>query len=212
MKNAKRIVALIMAVATLGSLSGIASSAITIKDADASNTYSNYEQILAYYEQNALTEAVLILEGSEEDDGTYYWLGTGEPSIDLSVFSDEELTTIKKHFPVKIDDSVDVSAVETVRTVTREDSSIPIDIGYCYTSMGYVFDELGAWTQDESAIQKATIGDSDEDSEATIGDSTTSVSLNETPTNVRGDVNYDGVVNAVDLLLLKKYLLKLITW
>jgi hypothetical protein len=51
-------------------------------------------------------------------------------------------------------------------------------------------------------------------SDTTIGDSdnTQTVELNETPTGIRGDVNYDGEVNAVDLLLLKKYLLQIITW
>lgn len=46
----------------------------------------------------------------------------------------------------------------------------------------------------------------------TIGDSTTRLTLNETPTGIRGDVNYDGEVNAVDLLVLKKYLLQMVTW
>jgi hypothetical protein len=56
-----------------------------------------------------------------------------------------------------------------------------------------------------------TLGNSST-TETTIGDSTEKVVLNETPTGIRGDVNYDGVVNAVDLLLLKKYLLQIITW
>ena len=44
----------------------------------------------------------------------------------------------------------------------------------------------------------------------TIGESTT-VGDSE-PTGVRGDINYDGKVTTVDLLLLKKYLLGIVKW
>ena len=44
----------------------------------------------------------------------------------------------------------------------------------------------------------------------TVGDSTT-VGESE-PTGVRGDINYDGKVTTVDLLLLKKYLLGIVKW
>jgi uncharacterized protein YqkB len=45
----------------------------------------------------------------------------------------------------------------------------------------------------------------------TIGESTGST-LSGEPTGIRGDVNYDGRVNVADVMLLKRYILRLITW
>lgn len=56
-------------------------------------------------------------------------------------------------------------------------------------------------------VDNVTIGESDNKDKTTIGDS-----IQLQPTGIRGDVNYDGEVNLIDLLLLKKYILQIITW
>ncbi len=316
MKNFKKLLAGVVAIATIGTAMAIPTNAIILKPSDSDDTTT-----ADYYKENAITEAVIELTAPEFGDGigTYYFLGTGEPSIDLSVFSDEDITNIKNDLPVKIDDTVDVSAVEKVITIDNvKDNCILIDIGYYYTHMSYeYYDGINSWCIEESIIPKETTedttttteqtttsatgeikhdyyktgslsevdgknitvivgnepvtinlddidytnaitdddigvlisvtfdGNTDEiksisvipqtetttiphqtevptttvsddstatDDDTTIGDSTEKVELNETPTGIRGDVNYDGEVNAIDLLLLKKYLLQLITW
>lgn len=52
-----------------------------------------------------------------------------------------------------------------------------------------------------------------EANDVTIGDSDSNITIGEsTATTIRGDVNLDGKVNSLDLLVLKKYLLGLIEW
>jgi hypothetical protein len=366
MKDIKKVLACVVAVATLGTVMAIPANAITLKQDEETTTVTtstdgeDTDATLEYYQQNAVWEAVIVLNAPEagEDAGTYYFLGGVIPSIDVGLLSDDDLTTIAKFLPIKIDDTIDVSNVETTITIDSESDSanyIPVDVGQYYTHLYYNY-SLHEWLLEESVVKKpediedtttqdeddsegssvivefpysadddsktvvyddvtystvsdshsyilpdgfdiedvingngvlqlngkkftlsrvgkygplddpildvyvltdedgveymytksyngpssnqllegtgwlfspspesytsikyvskqteTTIGDSDT-TEPTIGDSTTSVDLNETPTNVRGDVNYDGQVNAVDLLLLKKYLLKLITW
>jgi hypothetical protein len=203
--NKKRMVAIAMAVATLGSLAVVPADASLLKDCDTVDQSS-----LEWYEENAITEAVIYLSYDDESIGTYYFKTPGnEPSIDLSPLSEDDMKALNLAFPVKIDDySIDVSAVEDVITTYVGSSTIPIDFGSGYTNISYNC-EAGEWEMELSAIQKPTLGDSSStDGSATVGDSGDS-EPSET-TLLRGDVNGDGVINGLDLLRLKKYLLGLI--
>ena len=60
-------------------------------------------------------------------------------------------------------------------------------------------DEVGYLGASDPNAGNVTIGNSN-----TVGESE--------PTGVRGDINYDGKVTTLDLLLLKKYLLGITTW
>ena len=81
-----------------------------------------------------------------------------------------------------------------------------VDVGCAYTHI-YFDTEMQEWNIEESGVQKpntSTVGESsgNPNTEFTIGDSTFP----------RGDINLDGKVNTVDLLMLKKYLLGLMEW
>jgi hypothetical protein len=206
--NKKRMAAIAVAVATLGSLSVTPADATIFKENDNVDQSS-----LEWYEENAVTEAIIYVGDAGEGTGYYYFKTPGnEPSIDLSPLSEEDMRVLNLAFPVKIDDySIDVSSVERVITIDDENDKgnyIPIDCGACYTHISYYY-EVGEWEMELSAIQKPTLGDSDStDGSATVGDSGDS-EPSET-TLLRGDVNGDGVINGLDLLRLKKYLLGLI--
>ncbi|MCD7799651.1 MAG: hypothetical protein LUG94_00350 [Ruminococcus sp.] len=210
----KKLLATLIAISTLATLtvSPISSSAIII---GSSSSTTNY------YEENSVSEAILILEDAGDKSGTYYWINSLEvntSSISLDSFTDDEINRLNKGFPVKIDESVDVSAVEDVITFSKEDETascsemlliklISTDCSYYYyTYMYYNYDGGlegdGAWVILESEIAKSEIDSEDSITEFTVGDSV----------YPRGDINLDGKTNTADLLYLKKYLLGLIEW
>jgi hypothetical protein len=86
----KRMAAIAMAVATLGSLAVTPANATVIKDSDTVN-----QSRLEWYEANATTEAIIYLNNADENTGTYYLKSpVREPSIDLSSLSEEDMDTV----------------------------------------------------------------------------------------------------------------------
>jgi hypothetical protein len=206
MKNLKKALAMVVAVATLGTVSAVSTSAVEWKTDEIPSWQ-------VYYVENAITEAIIYVDDGE-NSGTYYYKSPlVEASIDISSLSKKDLGWLNSCVPVKLDDSVDVSAVEKVIYInaeTGENTCIPIDCGSYYTDMFY---DNCYWSTNLSSIPKettedTTIGDSTATDDATIGDSD-STEPSET-TLQRGDVNGDGKINATDLLQLKKYILGLI--
>ena len=85
-----------------------------------------------------------------------------------------------------------------------ENGGIVGSVSYIYNNKGE-FTEYIINTMYDIPASIISIGES-----TTVGDSTT-VGESE-PTGVRGDINYDGKVTTLDLLLLKRYLLGIIKW
>ncbi len=194
MKDFKKILATVMALATLGCVSAIPTDAVIFKDND-----NNSQKTLEYYQENSVREAFIVLDYGD-DKGMYYfntyYSQTGEASIDTSTLSEEDINTIKSGYPVKVNDDMDTADLKVI-TVTENSNSVLIDTPSCYTY--FCWDESKTWVELTSKIDKTTLGDS-----VTVGNSET--------TGIRGDVNRDGKVTTADLLLLKKYLLGITTY
>ena len=203
MKNIKKTIAVVMALATLGCVSAMPTYAVTFKD-----NGTETEKTLEYYQKNSIREAFLVLTHGDSQ-GTYYfnsyYVETGKSAVDLSDLTPEELQSFEQGSPIKVSDDVDTTGVTVI---TRDDDNywkpISIELPNYFTTL-YWSDPLNMWLVLEGGVNKATLGES-----STVGDSTT-VGESE-PTGVRGDINYDGKVTPVDLLLLKKYLLGIVKW
>ena len=132
------------------------------------------------------------------------------PSIDINSLnlSDEDINALNLGFPVKItNSSIDTSKISTIIVVDKNDKNtycLPIETPYCYTDINYNFEE-NVWFQEELSISKPT-------QQTPIEDYKDENGLYSTPTGVRGDVNYDGLVNNIDVMVLRKYILHLIEW
>lgn len=235
MKNFKKILAGLMAVATLNSMSIIGVSAVSedfsmirfICDENGSavsvvspdgeefsyktddgKVFSNFDEdgnpvyVNPITDVDIIKEAIIILKDAGENSGTYYYN-----------YEENEL-------PVKVDDTFDTSKVETVITIDKSlngDSKfikVYSGLAYGYTNMFYDY-EINTWLIQESINVNLTTSDDidKENQNTTIGESTsiTEFTVGES-TYPRGDINLDGKVNTVDLLMLKKYLLGLMEW
>ena len=195
MKKFKKILATVMALATLGCVSAMPTYATINKDND-----TNSKETLEYYQKNSIREAFLILD-YDGDKGTYYfntyYVETGKSAVDLSNLSAEELQAFEQGTPIKVSDDVDTADVEVI-TINEDNNYISIETPGWFTHLHW-YNGMKMWLIDEGGINKATLGDS-----TTVGESE--------PTGVRGDINYDGKVTTLDLLLLKKYLLGIVKW
>lgn len=107
-------------------------------------------------------------------------------------------------------------------TVTLPDGTVlhPDEIFDCYDIeiaynldgeyMGYRIVQHG-----EDGLKSGIISTSNtnsNESENPVDNQPNDDGLYSTPTNVRGDVNYDGLVNNIDVMVLRKYILHLIEW
>ena len=185
MKYLKKLIACIVTVATLGSLTVSPLSANAILDKD--NPYDL--EFLEYCEKNSHTEAVLIVLHEDGFYDKYYFNSSMDDGLYYCVP------------PKKVDNTFDLSKVNRddiviIDGVTCE--GILADMGSYYTQMYYSYD-TDEFCIDETYIEKVvddtTIGESSEPSEETLQ---------------HGDINGDGKVNVLDLLQLKKYILKII--
>ena len=104
----------------------------------------------------------------------------------------------------KIGDTFDVSQAKKIITISDKNATMYVDFKTYYAPLVYVEEEEKFLIQDKYIFKDTTIGDSENKpiTEITVGDSTFP----------RGDINLDGKVNTVDLLMLKKYLLGLMEW
>ncbi len=201
MKNFKKIITCILAVTALNCmlLTPIGVSAV-LKDADTSNNepFTGYEEYIKYCEKNALKDGIIIVKNAGTGDGTYHF-GSGNSNLS---------------WIEKVDDNFDTSSFENIIVMDfknppendKEFNYILVDVGCAYTHV-YFDTEMQEWNIEESGVQKpntSTVGESsgNPNTEFTIGDSTFP----------RGDINLDGKVNTIDLLMLKKYLLGLMEW
>ena len=201
MKNFKKIITCILAVTALNCmlLTPIGVSAV-LKDADTSNNepFIGYEEYIKYCEENALKDGIIIVKNAGTGDGTYHF-GSGNSNLS---------------WIEKVDDNFDTSSFENIIIMDfknppendKEFNYILVETGDAYTHIH--FDTvMQEWNIDDVSVQKpnnTTIGESENKpiTEITVGDSTFP----------RGDINLDGKVTTVDLLMLKKYLLGLMEW
>ena len=197
MKNFKKILVCMMAVATLGSISFIPTevNAYLIKDADTTKgePFTGYEEYLKECDEISIKEAIFIVDDGDYSDTYYFKSYNGIHKI--SELSQEDLS------------EYDISNVKNIINVNiTSNCEFFVDTGFGYTHMFYSYADH-CWGEDLSVILKqndTTIGESENKpiTEFTVGDSTFP----------RGDINLDGKVNTVDLLMLKKYLLGLMEW
>ena len=183
MKNFKKILVCMMAVATLGSVSLMPMNANALITID--NSPEIYYEKLKWYEENAISgDAILLIEDEDTSYPSKYYLHGGG-IIDA------------------IDDTFDISKIENIVTIIPENFEIIIDYDNIYYMASYSYTNH-EWTRYPDIGIKKIIGESENKpiTEFTVGDSTFP----------RGDINLDGKVNTVDLLMLKKYLLGLMEW
>ena len=137
----------------------------------------------------------------------------------LMVAEDASMVKSVEELPMVTSVSVDDASKNTYKVHVKEDFTLKeyfqleeylfnhklVEDDHCIRteSMPFIYEEyVGSDSIDTvsvSYIKDTTLGDS-----TTVGESE--------PTGVRGDINYDGKVTTVDLLLLKKYLLGIVKW
>ena len=212
MKNLKKILSCVMAIATLGCMSSISAYAEfgvpllkydTIETSFVGNDIKNVEYT---------DDATLIMLNNGDTyslpkgcvDGIFYNVAenkidsTGEGNLVAYCVNVKVLNQDGEYYAIlpsgnKIADINGISKVQAVYDLNNK------YIGYRVDYMG---GEDGSFSNVMS--DSLTIGESENKpiTEFTVGDSTFP----------RGDINLDGKVNTVDLLMLKKYLLGLMEW
>ena len=201
MKNFKKIITCILAVTALNCmlLTPIGVSAV-LKDADTSNNepFIGYEEYIKYCEENALKDGIIIVKNAGTGDGTYHF-GSGNSNLSW-------IEKVDDNFNTSLFENIIVMDFKNPPENDKEFNYILVETGDAYTHIH--FDTvMQEWNIDDVSVQKpnnTTIGESENKpiTEITVGDSTFP----------RGDINLDGKVTTVDLLMLKKYLLGLMEW
>ena len=143
--------------------------------------------------------AFVVEDKTVSDDAQVYVYNFENRKIYLD--NNADLSTFDRVFNVSEDN------IPVIRTTVDDD--IPaisytrlLDITYDYEYHQWIYS--AQVSSDVTSNDKPTVGESsgNPNTEFTIGDSTFP----------RGDINLDGKVNTVDLLMLKKYLLGLMEW
>jgi hypothetical protein len=205
MKDFKKALACVMAVATLSVVTSVVVSAdVEFDDVEMSSNTTEYGDVIPYYE---LPQDFSLRDVLEDENH-------------VLVINGEKFTLT--HVDAFDYDYISGNSYNGDYTYFRK-GNIVFDgdesILYCFNA-AFTKDDGTTWTYHGSAVKEEELSTEDKkltyempiSASPTIGDSTEKVEFPETPTGIRGDVNYDGEVNAVDLLLLKKYLLQIITW
>ena len=143
--------------------------------------------------------AFVVEDKTVSDDAQVYVYNFENRKIYLD--NNADLSTFDRVFNVSEDN------IPVIRTTVDDDISAIsytrfLDITYDYEYHQWIYS--AQVSSDVTSNDKSTVGESSSNSntEFTIGDSTFP----------RGDINLDGKVNTVDLLMLKKYLLGLMEW
>ena len=187
MKNLKKILACVMAVTTFSSIS-LMPTTTNAEYIGKSESYIDSD-FLEYLKKVAIKEAIVTVNDGEYS-ATYYFNNSGINGT--------------KDVCLKIDNNFDTSKIKNNITLDEYNNYFYLEETYSYIRVIYDYGIHDFLIQDEYISKDTTIGDSENKpiTEITVGDSTFP----------RGDINLDGKVNTVDLLMLKKYLLGLIEW
>ena len=221
MKNLKKVLACIMAVTTLGCVSSmpINANAIIYKEHLSENDRNPYALVdeLDVIENGPVIIVIKNSNGDEVRDRVIFDSILEEESevVGTGTRPDGKTYEIRNTGPYvkKIDDTVDTSKATKEIFVYTDYDVIDIYFDFGADNLGWFKYDIinGTYENLESSITKdmlektnTTIGESENKpiTEFTVGDSTFP----------RGDINLDGKVNTVDLLMLKKYLLGLMEW
>ena len=221
MKNLKKFLACVMAVTTLGCVSSmpINANAIIYKEQLSENDRNPYALVdeLDVIENGPVIIVIKNSNGDEVRDRVIFDSILEEESevVGTGTRPDGKTYEIRNTGPYvkKIDDTVDTSKATKEITAYTDYDGIDIYFDFGADGLGWFRYDIinGTYENLESSITKdmlektnTTIGESENKpiTEITVGDSTFP----------RGDINLDGKVNTVDLLMLKKYLLGLMEW
>ena len=221
MKNFKKVLACVMAVATLGcGASSVVVSAYN-DDVENNNAIVSKDTFQTVYEKNGLS--VVKADFNEDstilyfdDDTTYTLPMCDDVVLGLKVPTEDDTEcyyiigyAINYKQPHKYEKDSKLDEYPTTATLpdgtdinisTYDNIQAVFDLDGKYMGYRTEFGENGY----SEIMSSVTIGDSENKpiTEITVGDSTFP----------RGDINLDGKVNTVDLLMLKKYLLGLMEW
>ena len=220
MKNLKKFLACVMAVATLGCISLVPmnADAMIYKDNLSANDMNPYvlvddldvmengPVIIVIKNSNDEVRDRVIFDYISEEESEVVGTGTRPDGKTYEIRNTGE-------YVKRIDDTVDTFKATKEIFVYTDYDVIDIYFDFGADNLGWFKYDIinGTYENLESSITKdmlektnTTIGESENKpiTEFTIGDSTFP----------RGDINLDGKVNTVDLLMLKKYLLGLMEW
>ena len=220
MKNLKKVLACVMATTTLGCISLVPmnADAMIYKDNLSANDMNPYvlvddldvmengPVIIVIKNSNDEVRDRVIFDYISEEESEVVGTGTRPDGKTYEIRNTGE-------YVKRIDDTVDTSKATKEITAYTDYDVIDIYFDFGADNLGWFKYDIinGTYENLESSITKdmlektnTTIGESENKpiTEFTVGDSTFP----------RGDINLDGKVNTVDLLMLKKYLLGLMEW
>ena len=195
MKNLKKIIAsTLVLISIIGCTSTMQISANSEQSLFAVVTLGDEK-----YDVETNKIAFVVEDKTVSDDAQVYVYNFENRKIYLD--NNADLSTFDRVFNVSEDN------IPVIRTTVDDD--IPaisytrlLDITYDYEYHQWIYS--AQVSSDVTSNNKSTVGESsgNPNTEFTVGDSTFP----------RGDINLDGKVNTVDLLMLKKYLLGLMEW
>ena len=195
MKNLKKIIAsTLVLISIIGCTSTMQISANSEQSLFAVVTLGDEK-----YDVETNKIAFVVEDKTVSDDAQVYVYNFENRKIYLD--NNADLSTFDRVFNVSEDN------IPVIRTTV--DYDIPaisytrlLDITYDYEYHQWIYS--AQVSSDVTSNDKSTVGESsgNPNTEFTVGDSTFP----------RGDINLDGKVNTVDLLMLKKYLLGLMEW
>ena len=195
MKNLKKIIAsTLVLISIIGCTSTMQISANSEQSLFAVVTLGDEK-----YDVETNKIAFVVEDKTVSDDAQVYVYNFENRKIYLD--NNADLSTFDRVFNVSEDN------IPVIRTTVDDD--IPaisytrlLDITYDYEYHQWIYS--AQVSSDVTSNDKSTVGESsgNPNTEFTVGDSTFP----------RGDINLDGKVNTVDLLMLKKYLLGLMEW
>ena len=220
MKNLKKVLACVMATTTLGCISLVPmnADAMIYKDNLSANDMNPYvlvddldvmengPVIIVIKNSNDEVRDRVIFDYISEEESEVVGTGTRPDGKTYEIRNTGE-------YVKRIDDTVDTSKATKEIFVYTDYDVIDIYFDFGADNLGWFKYDIinGTYENLESSITKdmlektnTTIGESENKpiTEITVGDSTFP----------RGDINLDGKVNTLDLLMLKKYLLGLMEW
>ena len=221
MKNLKKVLACVMAVSTLGCISSMpinANAAIIYKDYLFGNNINPYVLIddLDVIENGPVIIVIKSSNDEVRDRVIFDYISEEESEvIGYVTRPNGEIREVRNtgEYLKRIDDTVDTSKAREEVTIHTDYNRLDVYFDFGENNLGWFqYDVINGIYDVPSAVvtknmletPNTTIGDSENKpiTEFTIGDSTFP----------RGDINLDGKVNTVDLLMLKKYLLGLMEW
>ena len=182
MKNLKKILACVMAVTTFSSIS-LMPTTTNAEYIGKSESYIDSD-FLEYLKKVAIKEAIVTVNDGEYS-ATYYFNNSGINGT--------------KDICLKIDNNFDTSKIKNNITLDEYNNYFYLEETYSYIRVVY---DYGIHDFLLSGEDIPKVDENKPITEITVGDSTFP----------RGDINLDGKVNTVDLLMLKKYLLGLMEW